>query len=92
MAKREKQKLELLRSMLNYFSYASKETRPEVLRAEIERMNRTADEAHDRLRAREIEEAPELDAPELDAPQLDETTELDLPWMEDDAASGRHHR
>jgi hypothetical protein len=87
LAKREKQKLELLRSMLNYFSYASKETRPEVLQAEIERMNRTADEAHDRLRAREIAEAPELDAP-----QLDETTELDLPWMEDDAASGRHHR
>lgn len=28
LAKREKQKLELLRSMLTYFHYASKETRP----------------------------------------------------------------
>ena len=30
LAKREKQKLELLRSLLTYFHYASKETRPEV--------------------------------------------------------------
>ena len=39
LAKREKQKLELLRSLLTYFHYASKETRPEVFRSEIERIN-----------------------------------------------------
>jgi hypothetical protein len=80
LAKREKQKLELLRSMLTYFSYASRETRPEVLRTEIEKMNRAAEESHDRWRTRLID----------DAPQLDKTTELDLPWVEDEA--GRHHR
>ena len=36
LAKREKQKLELLRSLLTYFHYASKETRPDVFRSEIE--------------------------------------------------------
>ena len=39
LAKREKQKLELLRNLLTYFHYASKETRPEVFRSEIERIN-----------------------------------------------------
>ena len=38
LAKREKQKLELLRSLLTYFHYASKETRPDVFRSEIERI------------------------------------------------------
>lgn len=33
LAKREKQKLELLRSVLTYFHYASKETQPDVFRA-----------------------------------------------------------
>jgi hypothetical protein len=86
LAKREKQKLELLRSVLNYFSYASKETRPEVLRGEIERMNRAAEETHDRWRTRQMEEAPDLE----EAPHLESTTELDLPWVE--AEAGRHHR
>ena len=40
LAKREKQKLELLRSVLTYFHYASKETQPDVFRAEIDRMNK----------------------------------------------------
>jgi hypothetical protein len=40
LAKREKQKLELLRSVLTYFHYASKETQPDVFRAEIGRMNK----------------------------------------------------
>ena len=39
LAKREKQKLELLRSLLTYFHYASKETRPDVFRSEIDRIN-----------------------------------------------------
>lgn len=53
LAKREKQKLELLRSLLSYFHYASKETRPDVFRAEIERINGAAREIQDRLRGRE---------------------------------------
>ena len=40
LAKREKQKLELLRSLLTYFHYATKETRTDVFRAEIERIER----------------------------------------------------
>lgn len=53
LAKREKQKLELLRSLLSYFHYASKETRPDVFRGEIERINGAAREIQDRLRGRE---------------------------------------
>jgi hypothetical protein len=87
LAKREKQKLELLRSVLNYFSHASKETRPEVLSAEIARMNRAAEETHDRWRTRQMEEAPDIDG---DGPHLENTTELDPRWFE--AEAGRHHR
>jgi hypothetical protein len=74
LAKREKQKLELLRSVLTYFHYASKETRPEVFRAEIDRINRAAEETQDRWRTR----------------QLDETTELGLPWVQDGDAGRHH--
>lgn len=70
LAKREKQKLELLRHVLTYFHYASKETRPEVFRAEIERMKRAVDETQDRWRTRES----------------DQTTELSFPWIADDLA------
>lgn len=49
LAKREKQKLELLRGLLTYFQYAAKETRPDVLRGEVERINRAARAAKDRL-------------------------------------------
>lgn len=75
LARREKQKLELLRSTLTYFHYASKETRPEVYRAEIDRMNRAVRETQDRWRTR----------------QVDETTELDFPWIEEARPAGRHH-
>lgn len=67
LAKREKQKLELLRSVLTYFHYASKETQPEVFRAEIDRMNRAVRETQDRWRTK----------------QFDDTTELDFPWVAD---------
>ena len=70
LAKREKQKLELLRSVLSYFHYASKETQPDVFRAEIDRMNRAVAETQDRWRTR----------------QLDQTTELDFPWIQNGAA------
>lgn len=75
LAKREKQKLELLRSVLTYFHYASKETQPEVFRAEIDRMNQAVRETQDRWRTR----------------QSDETTELDFPWIPDETSNGRHH-
>lgn len=64
LAKREKQKLELLRSLLTYFHYASKETRPDVFRSEIERINRAVAETQDRWRTR----------------QLDEPTDVSLRW------------
>jgi hypothetical protein len=70
LAKREKQKLELLRSVLTYFHYASKETQPDVFRAEIDRMNKAVEETQDRWRTR----------------QLDQTTELDFPWIQNGVA------
>lgn len=60
LAKREKQKLELLRSLLTYFHYASKETRPDVFRSEIDRINRAAAESQDRWRARQVEVPTEV--------------------------------
>jgi hypothetical protein len=74
LAKREKQKLELLRSVLTYFHYASKETRPDVYRAEIDRINRAAEETQDRWRTR----------------QFDQTTELEFPWIENGQAGRHH--
>ncbi|WP_301146028.1 hypothetical protein [Mycobacterium simiae] len=57
LAKREKQKLELLRSLLTYFHYASKETRADVFRSEIERINNAVAETQDRWRVRQ-QDAP----------------------------------
>lgn len=82
LAKREKQKLELLRTVLTYFHYASKETRPEMFRAEIDRMNRAIKETQDRWRTT----------------QFDQTAELEFPWIKNGIAptpvrsgsSGRH--
>lgn len=55
LAKREKQKLELLRGLLTYFHYASKETSPEVFRSEIERINNAVAETQDRWRTRQLD-------------------------------------
>jgi hypothetical protein len=52
LARREKQKLELLRSLLTYFHYASQETHPNVFRNDIDRINRAGREIQDRLRSR----------------------------------------
>lgn len=60
LAKKEKQKLELLRSLLTYFHFASQETRSDVYRGEIDRINRTAEQARDRLRRRQLEEPPDV--------------------------------
>ncbi|QNI05651.1 hypothetical protein GAN17_04610 [Mycobacterium kubicae] len=74
LAKREKQKLELLRYVLTYFHYASKETRPDVFRSEIERMERAVQETQDRWRTR----------------QLDEPTDVRLRWGNSESELGRH--
>jgi hypothetical protein len=74
LAKREKQKLELLRTVLTYFHYASKETRPEMFRAEIDRMNRAIKETQDRWRTT----------------QFDQTNELDFPWIKEGVAGRHH--
>jgi hypothetical protein len=75
LAKREKEKLELLRGLLTYFHYASKETRPEVFRSEIERINAAVRETQDRWRTR----------------QLDEPTDVSLRWSNAEDDLGRHH-
>jgi hypothetical protein len=75
LAKREKQKLELLRSLLTYFHYASKETRVEVFRSEIERINRAVVETKDRWRHRQIEAPP---------------TDVSLRWGDAEQELGKH--
>jgi hypothetical protein len=74
LAKREKQKLELLRSLLTYFHYASKETRADVFRSEIERINNAVAETQDRWRAR----------------QLDAPTDVGLRWGNGENDPGKH--
>jgi hypothetical protein len=74
LAKREKQKLELLRSLLTYFHYATKETRSDVFRSEIERINRAVEETRERWRTR----------------QFDEPTDVSLRWGDAEAELGKH--
>lgn len=75
LAKREKLKLELLRGLLTYFHYASKETRPEVFRSEIERIKGAVQDTQDRWRTR----------------RLDQPTEVSLRWGDAEGELGRHH-
>ena len=56
LAKREKQKLELLRSLLTYFHYASQETRAEVYQSEIDGVRRATEAVKERMRARQLED------------------------------------
>lgn len=56
LAKREKEKLELLRSLLTYFHYVSAETHPDVVRSEIERTNRVTKEIQDRWHSNQSED------------------------------------
>jgi len=74
LAKREKQKLELLRGLLTYFHYASKETRPDVFRSEIERINGAVQETQDRWRTR----------------MLDQPTDVSLRWGNAQSDLGKH--
>ncbi len=49
LARQEKQKLELLRNLLTYYQYATRESREEVLRSEINRVRNAADKMRERL-------------------------------------------
>jgi hypothetical protein len=60
LANRERNKLELLRSLLTYFHYASQETRTEVYRAEIDGVRRATDAVKDRLRSRQLEDPTDV--------------------------------
>lgn len=73
-ARREKQKLELLRGLLTYFQYASKETRADVLRSEIQRINRVTAEVREQWSTR----------------LLDEPTDVSLRWGDAVKELGRH--
>ncbi|ORV81839.1 hypothetical protein AWC11_25175 [Mycobacterium interjectum] len=74
LAKREKQKLELLRGLLTYFHYASKETRPDVFRSEIERINGAVQETQERWRTR----------------LLDQPTDVSLRWGNAESDLAKH--
>ncbi len=49
LARQEKQKLELLRNLLTYYHHATRESREEVLRSEINRVRNAADKMRERL-------------------------------------------
>jgi hypothetical protein len=69
LAKRERSKLELLRSLLTYFHYATRDASPQMLRAEIERINRATEETHDRRRTQHFDEPTvHLQLAETDSP------------------------
>jgi hypothetical protein len=85
LAKREKQKLELLRTVLTYFHYASQETRAEVYRSEIDRINRMIEEVRDRTRVKQLEAPTDVQLPRLQATHEPET---ELIMAESD--EGRH--
>ncbi|MCV7316184.1 hypothetical protein H7J77_11600 [Mycolicibacillus parakoreensis] len=69
LARREKQKLELLRGVLSYFHYAAKENRPEVLREEIDRIEHAARDVQDRWRAQQGQPADPNATVRLDTAQ-----------------------
>jgi hypothetical protein len=62
LARQEKQKLELLRNLLTYYQYATKESREEVLRSEINRVRNAADKMRERLSSSEVR-PPAAEAP-----------------------------
>lgn len=63
LARREKQKLELLRCVLTYFQVASQETRPEDVRGEIDRIKQATQEIRDRVRSRQLDRPPDVRMP-----------------------------
>jgi hypothetical protein len=95
LARQEKQKLELLRSLLTYFHYATKETRAEIYRAEIDRINEVAAKAQDRWQSRQLDHPDQLDhTNNSDHPTNFDHRDnnFDLEWTDDISTPGRHHR
>ena len=85
LAKRERHKLELLRTLLTYFHHASQETRAEVYRGEIDRINRATEEVRDKIRVKQLEAATDVRLPRLQ--RADEpATEL----IRESSEEGRH--
>jgi hypothetical protein len=86
LARQEKQKLELLRSLLTYFHYAASESREDVLRSEINRVRSAADELRERYRA-------QYNAPHNSAPH-NIATHDDTAFQEahTQVINGRHRR
>lgn len=73
LARQEKQKLELLRNLLTYYQYATRESREEVLRSEINRVRNAADKMRERLSTAQSsrpsgEIAPPRNAPPREVP------------------------
>lgn len=81
LAKREKQKLELLRALLTYFNHASQETRAEVYRTEIEGIRRATETVKERLAKRRLEDPTDVRMRALN-PDVQHAAETN---------SGRHH-
>ena len=84
LAKRERHKLDLLRTLLTYFHYASQETRAEVYRSEIDRINRATEEVRDRLRIKQLEAPTDVLIPRLKPKAPSE------PELEPNIDEGRH--
>src|SRR6185312_1374982 len=84
LAKRERHKLELLRSLLTYFHYASQETRHEAYQAEIDGVRRATDAVKERLRSRQLEDPTDVRMRAFDPePQYEAEVENN--------GGGRHH-
>lgn len=77
LARQEKQKLELLRGVLTYFHYVTKETREDVIQGEINRMKSAVEETHDRWRERIAEPNPEP-APQYPEQDRDHEAQTEL--------------
>ena len=85
LAKREKHKLELLRTVLTYFHHASQETRAEVYRGEIDRITRATEEVRDRIRVKQLDAATDVRLPRLQRAH-EPATEL----IRESSEEGRH--
>jgi hypothetical protein len=60
LARRDKQKLELLRNLLTYFHYASLETRADVYQSEIDGVRRATEAVKERLRTKQLDDPTDV--------------------------------
>jgi hypothetical protein len=85
LARRERQKLELLRTVLTYFHHASQETRAERYRSEIDRIARATEEVRERMQAKQLEGPTDVRLRRLESMQEPETELITT-----DRDEGRH--